>query len=45
MSKPCCETGEPKQTPSWKVWLKRAVYFTLVIIIIFLIYEQIQPNS
>lgn len=45
MAKPCCETGDPKPTPSWKVWIKRAWYIALAIIVIIIIWSQIQVNS
>ncbi len=41
MAKPCCETGDPEPVPKWKVWIKRAFYLLLALIILFLLWSQI----
>lgn len=42
MGKPCCETGDPKPTPSWKVWIKRAWYVILIVIVLILLWNQLK---
>ena len=41
MAKPCCETGDPKPTPLWKIWMKRAWYISLVTIVLVLLWNQL----
>lgn len=41
MAKPCCETGDPKPMPSWKVWMQRALYGILAVIVLILLWKQL----
>jgi len=45
MAKPCCENGDPKPPPNWKVWSRRIVYAVLIGIVLFVLWSQLMHQQ